>query len=283
MSTEKYKKPQTIEELKAFCLSKGMPLEQMRFFIGEDYRGARAFGIYKDDDGEFVVYKNKSDGSRAVRYKGPDEAIAVNELYEKLKTETETRRQRSRAASGVRQTVGAGSSEAAAQEQRSGGSSGRSILRFAVPLIIAYFVITTIFSMIGSIGSVSRPHRGYYTIHRSGVHSLGSPVSYEYYDPVYYFVDNDWYYYDYDEDDWQYAEEVPEELQQDYEKYYLSDYYNDDYDFSDFKDSDFYVDYLESYYDDEDDYDWDDDDYDYGSGWDYDDWDSGDTDWDSDW
>ena len=35
----------------------------------------------------FIVYKNKADGTRAVRYKGTDEAYAVNELYLKLKDE----------------------------------------------------------------------------------------------------------------------------------------------------------------------------------------------------
>ena len=63
-----------------------LPLEEMRTFIGEDYKGAKAFGIYKDEtDGTFVVYKNKEDGTRAVRYKGSDEAYAVNELYQKMK------------------------------------------------------------------------------------------------------------------------------------------------------------------------------------------------------
>lgn len=36
---------------------------------------------------EFVVYKNKDDGQRALRYRGTDEAYAVNELYLKLKDE----------------------------------------------------------------------------------------------------------------------------------------------------------------------------------------------------
>jgi hypothetical protein len=77
------RKPRTIEELQAFCEDKGMPLEKMRFFIGINEPSARAFGIYRDGD-RFIVYKNKSDGSRAVRYDGPDEAYAVNELYLKL-------------------------------------------------------------------------------------------------------------------------------------------------------------------------------------------------------
>lgn len=35
--------------------------------------------------GEVTVYKNKSDGTRAVRYQGTDEAYAVNEVYLKIK------------------------------------------------------------------------------------------------------------------------------------------------------------------------------------------------------
>ena len=87
-----YVKPRTIDELKQFCAEKGMPLEKMRFFIGEDYPHPRAFGIYQDQYGSFVVYKNKANGSRAIRYQGPDEAYAVNEIYEKLKSEVELRK-----------------------------------------------------------------------------------------------------------------------------------------------------------------------------------------------
>ena len=83
-------RPRTVEELQAFCASRGMPLEKMRFFIGEDYRQPRAFGIYRDGP-VFVVYKNKADGSRAIRYRGPDEAYAVGELYDKLMAEHEKR------------------------------------------------------------------------------------------------------------------------------------------------------------------------------------------------
>ena len=78
--------PKTIEELKAFCAAKNMPLEKMRFFIGENYTGPKAFGIYKEGD-LCTVYKNKADGTRAVRYHGPDEAYAVNEIYQKMKAE----------------------------------------------------------------------------------------------------------------------------------------------------------------------------------------------------
>ena len=65
------RKPTTIYELRTYCAQKRVPLAQIRFFIGEDYREPRAFGIYQDDDGQFVVYKNKADGSRAIRYRAP--------------------------------------------------------------------------------------------------------------------------------------------------------------------------------------------------------------------
>ena len=81
--------PTTIEGLKEWYAAKGLPPEDVtRFFIGKDYRGAKAFGIYKDENsGNFIVYKNKADGTRAVRYEGTDEAYAVNELHTRLKQE----------------------------------------------------------------------------------------------------------------------------------------------------------------------------------------------------
>ena len=80
--------PQTIEELKAWYESHNLPPEEItRFFIGKDISEPKAFGIYKTETGDFVVYKNKSTGERAVRYKGADEGYAVNELYQRLKAE----------------------------------------------------------------------------------------------------------------------------------------------------------------------------------------------------
>ena len=81
-------KPKTIDSLKEYCELNGYTSEKTRFFIGEDYKEPRAFGIYKDEvSGDFVVYKNKDDGSRAVRYRGTDEAFAVGELYDRLQKE----------------------------------------------------------------------------------------------------------------------------------------------------------------------------------------------------
>ena len=79
--------PKTIAELAKWYEDRHLPpYEITRFFIGIDYRQPRAFGIYQDGD-QFIVYKNKANGERAIRYQGTDEAYAVNELYLKLKSE----------------------------------------------------------------------------------------------------------------------------------------------------------------------------------------------------
>ena len=82
--------PQTIGELLSFCKKQGMPLQRMRFFIDEDYLEPKAFGICRQGE-NFVVYKNKSDGTRSVRYSGPDETFAVRELFAKLLDECHKR------------------------------------------------------------------------------------------------------------------------------------------------------------------------------------------------
>ena len=85
--------PKTIDELKTWYTSHNLPEPEItRFFIGEDYKNPRAFGIYKDDNGKFIVYKNKDDGTRAIRYEGTDEVYAVNELYLKLKEEIQNQK-----------------------------------------------------------------------------------------------------------------------------------------------------------------------------------------------
>ena len=84
--------PKTIEELKGWYAQSNLPPEEVtRFFIGKDVREPKAFGIYKKGE-DFIVYKNKTSGERAERYRGTDEAYAVNELYMKLKEEILTQK-----------------------------------------------------------------------------------------------------------------------------------------------------------------------------------------------
>ncbi len=217
---ERYRKPQTIDELKQFCEEKGMPLEKMRFFIGEDYPHPRAFGIFEAEDGDFVVYKNKADGTRAVRYKGPNEAYAVNELYEKLKAETDMRRGAS---------------------TRSG--SGRRRSRGTNPALVIFGVFAALYLMFfawTAYRSAHTPHRGYYI----------------YEERPYYYYHNDWYGCD-SYGDWYVIDDVASDLTRNYDDYYVSDVYDSDYGVSDFEDSDYWTGYDDSYYDSDDDYDWD--------------------------
>ena len=80
--------PKTIEELKEWYVNHNLPDENTtRFFIGKDYPGPKCYGIFKINSGDFIVYKNKADGTRVTRYVGKDEEYAVNELYLKLKEE----------------------------------------------------------------------------------------------------------------------------------------------------------------------------------------------------
>lgn len=91
---KKSSKPTTIEELQDWYQHWGLPpYETTRFFIGENYKGRRAFGIYRDErTGNVIVYKNKDNGQRAIRYEGTDEAYAVNEIFQRLKQEIITQK-----------------------------------------------------------------------------------------------------------------------------------------------------------------------------------------------
>lgn len=244
--------PQTIEELKAWAKEMNLPLEEMRTFIGEDYKGAKAFGIYKDEtDGTFVVYKNKEDGTRAVRYKGTDEAYAVNELYQKMKERVAVQKahQQPKAAKP------ASGSYVSAQQRQSEKNLSKALFSICLITIVAIIILSVVFALIGESG----PDTGYYT-----------------YGGRSYYYSGDWY--EWENDSWKYA---PYEswMDSDYESYYDSYSYDSGADYEDFEDSSYYTPSDDSSDDDDS---WDDDSWD--SGWDSgDSWDSGYDDWGSDW
>jgi hypothetical protein len=190
------RKPRTIEELHAFCESKGMPLEKMRFFIGINELSPRAFGIYREGD-RFIVYKNKSDGSRAVRYDGPDEAYAVNELYLKLLEEHRLRQN------------GGGSGGTRSSGARRRPSRNSTVIIIAV--IVLYFLVQLV------VGKLSHRKDGYY---RTG-------------DDLYYRYGSSWYM-DSGYDDWVETDSFPMD---DYGSYYAGDDYDDSWGGSDFTES----------------------------------------------
>lgn len=245
--------PQTIEELKAWAKAMSLPLQEMRTFIGEDYKGAKAFGIYKDEsDGTFVVYKNKADGTRAVRYKGTDEAYAVNELYQKMKERVAVQKahQQPKAAKPAPEA------SVSAKQRQSEKNLSKALFPICLITIVAIIILSVIFALIGESG----PASGYYT----------------YGDQSYYYYSGDWY--EWENDSWRYA---PSEswMDSDYENYYDSYNYDSGAEYEDFEDSPYYTPYEDSSDNDDS---WDDDSWD--SGWDSNDsWDSGYDDWGSDW
>lgn len=252
--------PKTIQELQQWYMDRGLPpYETTRFFIGIDYKYPRAFGIYKDEYGNFVVYKNKDNGERAVRYKGNDEAYAVNELFMRLKQE-------------IIQQKNLKNSKGQTISNKNSGSDSifsnfKKLAIFGVVSIAGFFAVIIVIGFLVMIFD-HNPSKGYYN-----------------YDGVTYYnvsgdSDTGWYYYD-SYDDWVpiEASNVPADIK---ETPSANDfYYTPDWDsetqITDFESTEMYQEYVESHSysnsDDSSDYDW-------GSS---DSWDSDSSDWDSDW
>lgn len=267
--------PRTIAELKDFCALHALPLEKMRFFIGEDYQEPRAFGIFKDDNGKFVVYKNKADGSRAIRYHGGDEAFAVREIYDKMKEEIEKRRVAQRSSVSQNSPNFPQSSRDYGYSGRDSGSVTRAqrVKQKANSYIIALVMLVLIHSLpcIFFVGT---------NIIRTVLY--GSNGYYSYAGEMYYQQRNDWYIWDDDLDTWKACSESPfTETKEKPKDYYIGEKYDYSYPFENFADSYWADSYsFSSAYDNYDS--WSSSDSDWDSDWGSD-WDSWDSDWDSDW
>ena len=180
--------PQTIAELKDWYRARNLPSEEItRFFIGRNIREPKAFGIY-EENGNFIVYKNKSDGSRAIRYQGTDEAYAVNEMYLKLKEEILNQknlnaRKRSRNSS---------------LNRKKGYSKKKNSSLLSV-IVYAGILITILFTFIVPMVSFVN-----YTITESNsVHSFDYLYTSNH--DLYYCAStysNEWYQYDFISDEW---------------------------------------------------------------------------------
>lgn len=226
-----------------------------RFAIGFDCKESKCFGIYYDQYlGEYVVYKNKADGSRAIRYQGPDEQMACQIIWDKFIEEVKNRPAFARKflPDYVPNTTSRSNNY---RSNSSYGSTNRrgisaSSLINGIGIFLACAILVFVFCFL-----LSQPSRGYYL----------------YDDEVYYYNDGSWYYYDDYYDTWDYYYDDDYEFLEDY-------YYGTSYDYIDyaFEDTDFY---YESDYNSDYDSGWDSDwDSDWDSGWD-----SGGSDWDSDW
>lgn len=255
--------PKTIEELQDWYKKRNLPdPEVTRFFIGIDYKEPKAFGIYKNENSEFIVYKNKADGSRAVRYKGKDEQYAVNELYQRLKDEIVHQKHLNEG----NKSGASGSSSSGSGFSGGGGGKGgktpfgsklvRFLLKFWIIAVLASFLVTFI------VTPIRNRHNGYY--------QYGETILYNYQDDWFYWDNNDWQRLD----DYAEAKEITDEINQNYDEYYMSREWDSSYPAGNWDNSEYYDQYHSSSDSDSN------SDYDWGSD---DSWDSGGTDWDSDW
>ena len=254
--------PKTIAELQEYCAERGMPLLRMRFFIGQDCKEAKAFGIYKESQDNFVVYKNKADGSRAERYRGPDEARAVKEISDTLIQECHSRGiypdgkpARQTMADNYRSnTAGYGGSGKYSSDRGLFGS-GKLTLGKLILIIIITAIIISLFgrftsgSGLGSFfsgGTGSSYSTDYYSTNNNSNSSWNNDNN-----------SSSWWYSDDDDDN------------------SSSSWWNsNDNDSSSWWDSN--DNSTSSWWDNDDDWD-----TDWGNDWD--DWDDGGTDWDTDW
>ena len=266
--------PKTIEELQQWYVDHNLPPEEVtRFFIGKDIKQPKAFGIYKDSSGDFVVYKNKADGERAVRYRGSDEGYAVNELYQKLKSEIADQKQNN---NGGNSRINSNSGNSSGGQNKK--NEKMSVLDIILGIIFLPFVspvFATIYIVIALIIFAlfdNSPSKGYYRYNGND----------------YYYQGSSWYSYDKKKDSWSSASNS-DELDS-----IITDDTDDEYQLTNhtgmrFEDTSWYE-TSSSSSSSSSDYDWDSDSYWDDSSWDSSSsWDSGDswssdsTDWDSDW
>ena len=254
--------PKTIEELQAFAAANNIPLEKMRFFVGVDYKEPRAFGIYKEPNGNCVVYKNKADGSRAIRYQGADEAYAVNELYQKMKAEVLDRKE---ADLNKGRTTSRPKPARSSSRKRNSGCGGLAT-GCSTGIVIFLVIMIMIVAFVNSLEDAKTPKKGYY----------------EYNGTPYYYTGGAWYTPD-DDGEWERDYDAPDRLEENYNDYFeAKDYSSLDSDYAGEVEEYPTEAYSNDSYDNDDswnDSNWDDDDWDY----DYDSYDSYDSDWDSDW
>ncbi len=298
-STEKILEPKTIEELKSWYYQEQLPPQDTtRFFIGFNIQEPKAFGIYKSQDGSFIVYKNKADGTRAIRYQGPDEAFAVNEFWLRLKEEIRNQRFNILGSNknhgfkvvgdetGINRSINDFKDDLRSDfgslksdfTQTTSSMRSRTLInnpKRALGYGIGLFTAIVIFFSVWFVF----PKDGYYL----------------YNNKYYYRFDGSWYKYN---SYWAKTYDIEEELKQNHKNYYLSSKYNVPRGVSDFRNSSAYREYERQqeyerersrWYDSDRSTSWDS-----GSSsssfWDSDSsssswssWDSDSTDWDSDW
>ena len=266
------KQPSTIEELRQWYKDRKLPPENVtRFFIGKNIREPKAFGIYKDENGECVVYKNKANGERAVRYQGRDEAFAVGELLNRLKEEILLRKGKNPTATSpisnaVRSNPKAIIESDNNQTYKRRKYKGSKKNNTAQDLSFTPKEKRQGCFLVGIVGAIMAFF----------VYLFGGGVPngyYQYNDKFYYHLGSAWYLYDALASQWAPTESLDEWITEDNAEQYSTSSFSG----KPFEETGWYEDYYTSNSSDDDNdssYDWDDDN---------DSWDSDDTNWDDDW
>ncbi|MDO4649032.1 MAG: hypothetical protein Q4B26_10315 [Eubacteriales bacterium] len=240
--------PITIEELQKWYQDRGLPPSEVtRFFIGVDYKKPRAFGIYKDSrTGNYIVYKNKDSGQRAIRYEGSDEAYAVNELYQRMKQEIIEQKKNN-----VKKSRKSRPSNASRQHNSSNRKSKKpfSLLRYLLKIFFkmtGLYVVVFLVAAILAPGSTA-PQEGYYKYENTVYYASKEKSSAD--GTV---NERHWFSYDTNASDWSKLltkEDVPTDLREKdtAEEYYLSEEWDDSIGATDFFDSASYEDLQSSF------------------------------------
>ena len=220
--------PKTLVQLKRYCEERQLDTKRLRFFIDENCEEPKAYGLFRDERGNFVVYKNHSEGSRKVYYIGGDEAYAVNLIYEKLgKTLRSRRRHHHR--HHHHHSSGTGTTSRARDHLRDPssviGRKHQNQKRLRLLIAAALLMVLLVFGMILR-AALTKPvytHNGYYRC-----------------DGVYYYSQNDeWFRYD-ASGGWQ-PVQVSDGFLENYADYYLTAWWSADYKVTDFRESKYYV------------------------------------------
>ncbi|MBR5342436.1 MAG: zinc ribbon domain-containing protein [Oscillospiraceae bacterium] len=192
--------PRSLDELKEYCREHRLSPEKILFSIGEDSDEPRVNGIFREPGGDYVVFRNKSDGTRLERYRGPDEEEAVQVLYPRLRDELARRRSADYAAS-----------RSAGPVRRRAGCLSRSMLIVIILIIILSLVFTFL---------DKRPSKGYYRFN----------------EVYYYYESGEWYYYSASMLDWLPAGSLDPELKDDFRDFFQSSVYLDSFPVPDYND-----------------------------------------------
>lgn len=233
------REPRTIEELRQWYEMHHLPPEEVtRFFIGKNITAPKAFGIYKNERGECVVYKNKATGERAIRYQGFDEAHAVNEIHQRLRQEIAKQKSRTRPNAAMR----AAAQTRPTPTKRKGMTGIFTIIAIAVVGLVMNYCDKSI-------------PNGYY----------------DYQGSHYYHQGASWFLYNALSNDWFRTGSLDDRINRDNADMYRIDHFNG----RQFEDTQWYDDGSSSSWDDDDDDDdwddssdsWDSDDTDWDSDW----------------